>query len=71
MYSWARMSMNCCSYHVNKKEILSSSMKGFGKFIFICKSISLKTSAKACINLLSFNQVVVSIAASVADGIVQ
>lgn len=46
-------------------------MKGIGKFIFICKSISLKTSAKAYINLLSFNQVVVSIAASVADAIVQ
>ena len=46
-------------------------MKGIGKYIFICKIVSLKTSAKACTNLLSFNQVVVSIAASVADGIVQ
>ena len=45
-------------------------MKGIGKYIFICKSVSLKISAKACINLLSFNHMVVSIAASVADGIV-
>lgn len=46
-------------------------MKGIGKYIFICKNVNPITSAKDCINLLSFNQVVVATAASVADGIIQ
>lgn len=46
-------------------------MKGIGKYISICKNVNPITSAEDCINLLLFNQVVVTIAASVADGIIQ
>lgn len=63
--------MNFCSYHMNKNQIMFLSEENGEKSTFICKISSPITNAKAYVNLLSLNQVVARITASVADGTIQ